>query len=65
LFFEKQRIAEGKGKSKARLQAEKDERGRGKVRSQMFVINGVEEECIDDEKGRLVLVRTGKVVKLI
>jgi hypothetical protein len=65
LFFEKLRIAEGKGKSKARLQVEKDERGRKKIRSQIYEINGLEEECVEDEQGRLVLVKTGKVVKLI
>ena len=28
------------------------------------MIKGVEEECIDDEQGRLTFVRTGEVVRL-
>jgi hypothetical protein len=64
MFFEKLRIVEGKGKSKARLQVEKEERGSKKIRSEIYEIHGVEEECVDDEKGRLVFVKSGKIVKL-
>jgi hypothetical protein len=64
LFFEKKRIAEGKGKSAARLQGEKEERGRKMIKSAVYCLCGVEEECHEDDKGRLIISRTGKVFKL-
>lgn len=63
IFFEKKRIAEGKPKSAARLRLE---RAGGWIATRVYVyeIQGKEEECFEDGKGRLFLRRTGKPVKL-
>ena len=64
IFFEKKRIAEGKPKSASRL---KLERACGWIATRIYVyeIQGQEEECFEDGKGRLFLKRTGKPVKLV
>src|SRR5437762_13482478 len=63
IFFEKMRIAEGKPKNASRL---KVERAGGWIATRTYVyeIQGQEEVCFEDGKGRLFSRRTGKVVKL-
>jgi hypothetical protein len=62
IFFEKKRIAEGKPKSAGRLRLEPQISEKDPL---VYEIKGVEEECYEDSKGRLIYSRTGKVVKLM
>ena len=63
MFFEKKRIAEGKGKNPARLQREM---ARGKpTASLIYIIKGEEVECHENDKGKLIVTETGKLLKLI
>jgi hypothetical protein len=63
IFFEKKRIAEGKGKTPARLEKESAIRRR----ETEVILEYKEEEiiCDEDDKGKLIVRETGKLFKII
>jgi hypothetical protein len=63
IFFEKKRIAEGKGKSPSRLNQEI--RTRGRPSEVVLEYKGEEVVCDEDDKGKLIVRETGKLFKVI